>query len=86
MYEMISVRNFKVITCVDDYNQLFDEYINLDPHDFFKNRIIIHKSITECNRLMDSINTSWQELYNQDNYSNLKEKYALIIKKLHKII
>tara|TARA_B100001248_G_scaffold261509_1_gene252927 strand:+ start:3216 stop:3476 length:261 start_codon:yes stop_codon:yes gene_type:complete len=86
MYEMSSVGNFKDVSTIQEYIELFTKHIRLSKFDFFKNRLQIHSDLTKCTKLLDKINKNWQNQYNHEEFVEINTLYKLILKKLHNII
>ena len=86
MYEMSSVGNFKDVSTIQEYIELFIKHISLSKFDFFTNRRQIHSDLTKCTELLNKINKNWQNQYNHEKFVEINTLYKLIIKKLHNII
>ena len=86
MYEMSSVGNFKDVSTIQGYIELFTKHISLSKFDFFTNRLQIHSDLTKCKKLLDKTDKNWQNQYNHKEFVEINTLYKLIIKKLHNII
>ena len=83
---MSAVGNYKDVTNIQVYIELFKRYTNLSKFDFFTNRLQIHSDLTKCTKLLDKIDKNWQNQYNNEKFKEINSLYKLIIKKLHNII
>lgn len=86
MYEMSSVGNYKDVSTIQGYIELFTKHIRLSKFDFFTNRLQIYSDLTKLTLLLDRVNKKWQNKYNYDKYIEINTLYKLITEKLHNII